>query len=449
MKASQNQKIQSNKQLFPITAEINAKGNLEIGGCDITDLKKQFGTPLYVFDEETFRHRANKYLDSLKKYYENFLPIYASKAFTCTTIFKILNSIGFGLDVVSGGELFTAIKANFNSQNIYFHGNNKSAEEIEMAIENNIGKFICDNFYELELINLISEKKSKQTEILLRLTPGIECHTHEYIRTGHLDSKFGFDLEYLDEILNLLKNKYKNIKLKGLHAHIGSQIFEIKPYTDTIEVLLERFKYIETKYGMKMEELNIGGGIGISYTQSDDPIEIDDWAKAVSSTIKAKVKDLNLKLPKLLCEPGRSISGPSGITLYTVGSSKVVPNGRKYVAVDGGMADNPRPITYQAKYHAVVGNKMLRDEKEEITIAGKYCESGDILIKDIELTKVEPNDIIVVLNTGAYNYSMSSNYNMMKRPACVLVNKGCAEVIIKRESYDDLIKNQVVPDRLN
>lgn len=430
-----------NHKLFPISAEINEDGRLEIGGVEAIKLVQDYGTPLYVIDKQTILSRANQYIDSLKKYYPNFLALYASKAFACKWIYKTLNEIGFGIDVVSGGEIYTALNVGFNKKNIYFHGNNKSEEELKLAIENQIGKIICDNFHELELVQKISQQLNKNQEVLIRLTPGIECHTHEYIRTGHLDSKFGFDLEYLDDVLKTIQ-KSKNITLKGMHAHIGSQIFELKPYADAADILLQQFSYANKKFGFKLDELNIGGGIGISYIKTDDPIEIEDWAKISSEAIKNKCKSLNLELPKLICEPGRSIAGPSGITLYKTGAIKQVPNGRKYVSVDGGMADNPRPITYQAKYEAVIVNKMLDKESEVVTIAGKYCESGDILIKDILLPEIKAGDIIAILNTGAYNYSMSSNYNMMPRPACIVVDKGKSEIIIDRETYQDLISKQ-------
>lgn len=442
-------KANLNNTLFPITASTNKKGYLSIGGCNVASLAKSYGTPLYVICEKTLKSKCNEYIQSLKSSYKDFLVLYAAKAFTCTAIYKIVNKLGLGLDVVSGGELYAALKANVNKRNIYFHGNNKSKEEIELALKYNIGKIVCDNFFELEMLENLARKLNKRPEILIRLTPGIECHTHEYIKTGHLDSKFGFDVEYFDEILKIITKDTKNIVLKGLHAHIGSQIFELKPFSDTITLLLEHFKYSKEKYKIELNELNIGGGLGISYLKQDDPISVKDWVRLISKTIKENCKKLNLKLPRLICEPGRSIIGASGVTIYTAGSIKKVPKGRKYISVNGGMADNPRPITYQAKYTAVVGNKMnIKNHNEKVTIAGKYCETGDLLVKDITLPKIEPNDIIVVLNTGAYNYSMSSNYNMSPRPACVLVNNGRAEVIIEKEGYKDLIAKHRIPTRL-
>ena len=433
--------LRNNKsqKLYPISLGINETGHLTISGLDTVNLAKKYGTPLYVIDEPTFRYNANEYINSLKKYYDNFLVLYAAKAFACKKIFKLANEIGLGLDLVSGGELYTAIQSNFNLRNTYFHGNNKSEEEIQLAIKNNIGKIVCDNFYELELLQKIAKDKNKIIEILIRLTPGIECHTHEYIKTGHLDSKFGFDLEYLDEVLKFITTSGKNLSMKGFHSHIGSQMFEIEPFSDSVKILLDQFLRVKEKYKLELTELNIGGGIGISYTKEDDPISIDEWAKTTTNTLKEKCKKLDLKLPKLICEPGRSLIAPSGITIYKVGSIKQVPNGRKFISVDGGMADNPRPITYQAKYTAVVANKMNITDLEKVTIAGRYCETGDVLIKDIELPKITHDDLIIVFGTGAYNYSMSSNYNLVPRPACVLVNEDKSEIIIERETYEDLI----------
>ncbi|MBI3307947.1 MAG: diaminopimelate decarboxylase [Candidatus Melainabacteria bacterium] len=385
--------------MFPITSEVSKKGELMVGGCNTIELAKQYGTPLYVIDKETFASKCNEYLTGFDSLYKNSLILYAGKAFANKAIFSIANELGLGLDVVSGGELYLALKTNFNKENIFFHGNNKQKDELELAIKNKIGRIVVDNYHELTLINELSQKYNQKTNILIRLTPGIECHTHEYIKTGHLDSKFGFDLDERDTLLSLIKNKLQNISLKGFHAHIGSQIFEINSFTDTISILLDEFKYAKSKFN----------------------------------------------LPKLICEPGRSLIANSGITLYSVGSSKQVPNGRKYIAVDGGMADNPRPITYQAKYHAVAANKINEKDEELVTLAGRYCESGDILIKDIKLPKLNPGDIIAVLGTGAYNYSMASNYNMVPRPACVLVSTGKSEIIIERETYEDLIQKHKLP----
>lgn len=448
MSTTELSELEKNKELYPISTKINNKGHLIIGDCNVIDLVKKYGTPLYVINKESLTSKCNEYINSLKKHYNDFLVLYAAKAFATPAIYKIVNKLGLGLDVVSGGEIFLALKSGFNKTNIYFHGNNKQKDEIELSIQNNIGKLVCDNFHEIHLIQDIAQRHNKKVSILLRLTPGIECHTHEYIKTGHLDSKFGFDLEQYDEALSLIKSKCMNLIPVGLHAHIGSQIFEISSYIDTIDILLEYFVKAKEKHGFSFSELNIGGGVGISYTSKDDPFLISKWAKYITDAIKNNCKKHNLKLPKLICEPGRSLIATSGITLYTAGSSKQVPGGRKYIAVDGGMADNPRPITYQAEYTAVVANKMNSKNNERVTIAGRYCESGDILIKDIVLPEIVPGDIIAVLSTGAYNYSMSSNYNMVPRPACILVEGGNSEIIIEKETYADLISKHKIPQKI-
>lgn len=452
MNISQNKPKLENKRLIdlcPTNTVVNEKGHLKIGSCDVVDLAQKYGTPLYIIDEETFRNNCLKYKDNLSEHYSDFIVLYAAKAFACTSIFKIAHEMKLGLDIVSGGEFNVALKAGFDNQIIYFHGNNKQYEEINHFVDKcKNGKIVCDNFNELEMLRNISKKRNKKLSILVRLTPGIECHTHEYIKTGHLDSKFGFDIEYYPKVLKFIKENEGNLSLIGLHAHIGSQIFEIKPYLDTIDILLEQFQFTKDKYNIELTELNIGGGIGISYTSQDDPINITNWAKAITQSIKENCKKLNLKLPTLICEPGRSLIANCGVTIYKAGSIKQVPNGRKYISVDGGMADNPRPITYQAEYSAILASKAGKNNEELVTIAGRYCETGDLLIEDIRLPKVETGDYIAILNTGAYNYSMSSNYNMVPRPACVLVNNGISDVIIERENYDDLIKNHIIPKRL-
>ncbi len=436
-------------EVYPDTIGVTKDGDLTLGGITLSELAKKYETPLYIIDEKTFRRKVQNYTSCIKENYNNYLILYAAKAFAAAAIFRIADNTALGLDIVSGGELYLAEKCNFPKNKIYFHGNNKSKEEIDYVIKNDAAKIICDNFHELDLIQKSASDHKKKVDILIRLTPGIECHTHDYIKTGHLDSKFGFDIEYLDEILKIIKQHEDKISLKGFHSHIGSQIFELKPYSDSIDILLDQYKYAKEKYGFILDEINIGGGLGISYISSDDPVDIEDLAKAVTSKLKDKCNKLNLKLPKLICEPGRSIIGTSGITIYTAGSIKQVPNGRKYVSVDGGMADNPRPITYQAKYTALVANKMNQPEKETVTIAGRYCETGDILIQDISLPRISPGDIIAMFGTGAYNYSMSSNYNTIPRPACIIVNEGVAEVIIERENYKDITSKHLIPKRLS
>ncbi|MDF5722333.1 MAG: diaminopimelate decarboxylase [Rhizonema sp. PD37] len=451
--SSKNTNISPNQQLLPLTAKINSHDHLEVGGCDVTTLVQQFGTPLYILDEETLRTACRQYRDSFKHYYQGESQVlYASKALSCLAVCAIVALEGLGIDVVSGGELYTALSAGVSPDKIYLHGNNKSHEELTLAIQSGI-TIVVDNWYELHtLVSMKSSVIGNMTgsndpiRIMLRLTPGIECHTHEYIRTGHLDSKFGFDPNQLDELFSFV-SKQSAINCVGLHAHIGSQIFERQPHRDLALVMVQWLSKAAS-YGNAMTELNVGGGLGIKYTESDDPPSIEEWVKPICEVIQEACAVENMPLPKLLCEPGRSLIGTAGITAYTVGSSKVIPDIRTYVAVDGGMSDNPRPITYQSVYRPVVANQMSAPITETLTIAGKHCESGDILIKNAQMSKTKPGDILVVMATGAYNYSMASNYNRLPRPAAVVVANGEANLILRRETYQDLIKQDCLPERL-
>jgi len=436
-----------NQNIFPKTFEINNVGHIEIGGCDLVELSKKYGTPLYIYDEKTIRDICNDYKKAFSKY-PDANPMFASKAFMTKAMAAILKSEGFGLDVVSGGEIYTANSVGFDMSKALFNGNNKSYEELVMALNVGVGRFSVDNFAELEMLNGLCGQPKKIIDILLRITPGIECHTHEYIQTGHLDSKFGFDLTQIDEAVSLIKNKYTNLNLKGLHAHLGSQIFETQVYHDAVQVALEQFRLIEDKFGIVLTELNIGGGLGITYTSEDTPPSVAAIADVIIASIEENAKKYNLELPKLYLEPGRSIVGTAGVTIYNVGSSKQVPEGRKYVALDGGMADNPRPSMYQAKYTAMVANKANAPKEEIVTLAGRFCESGDIIIENIELPKLEKGDTVCVFNTGAYGYSMSSNYNRVLKPAIVLVNSGQSDIIVRRESYEELVAQDEIPARL-
>ena len=430
-----------NQSIKPVTTE--TKDEIYIGGCKLTDLAKKYGTPLYIIDEKTIREACREYKNAFSNY-PNIKMMYASKALCTSAVTKIIASEGFGFDTVSQGEIYTVLKSGVNMQNVLFNGNNKSEEELEFALNVGVGRFSVDNFYEAEMLNEIAKKQNKTANILLRITPGIECHTHNYIQTGQIDSKFGFDLSQTDEIINLIKTKYKNLNLKGLHAHIGSQIFELKSYSDEIKILIGELERINNKHGINLCELNIGGGLGVKYTEDDNPPSIDDFAQSVISALnQSSNKDITIYL-----EPGRSIVSTAGVSLYTAGSTKQVPNGRKYVALDGGMADNPRPSMYQAKYYAEVANKPYLSDTETVTLAGKFCESGDIIIENITLPKITPGDIICVYNTGAYNYSMASNYNRVEKPAMVLVNNSQSDMIVYRESLEDLISRDNIPDRL-
>lgn len=435
-----------NQHILPLTAKVNARDCLEVGGCDVTDLVQQFDSPLYILDEASVRTACQQYREGWQKYYPGkSLVIYASKAWSCLAVCAIVGSEGLGIDAVSGGEILTALKAGIGADRIYFHGNNKSVAELDLAIAKDC-KIIADNWLELENIATIASKAGKHVSVMIRLTPGIECHTHEYIRTGHLDSKFGFDPNQLDEVFTWL-SKQPDITCIGVHAHIGSQIFEQQPHQDLAGVMVEWYK-LALSHGLPISEINVGGGLGIKYTEADDPQSIDEWVKNVATALKTACDEHGVEYPRVLSEPGRSLIGSSCVTAYTIGGSKTVPDIRTYISIDGGMSDNPRPITYQSQYRAIVANKMSAPMTETVTIAGKHCESGDILIKDAQLAATAPGDILVVPATGAYNYSMSSNYNRITRPAAVLVNNGEANLIIQRESYDDLLRFDRLPDRL-
>jgi diaminopimelate decarboxylase len=437
-----------NQQILPLTAKVNSKDRLEIGDCEVTALVEQFGSPLYILDEETLREACRQY----KKAFEDYYPgksqvLYASKAWSCLAICAIAAQEGLGIDVVSAGELKTALQAGVSPDKIYFHGNNKSLAELKLAVETGCIT-VADNWWDLEALAKLAET-GKPARVMVRFTPGIECHTHDYIKTGQLDSKFGFDPNSLNKVFKFLSEQ-PSLSCVGLHAHIGSQIFALQPHKDLANVIVEAFQEA-IRCNLEPTEINIGGGLGIRYTESDDPPTIENWAEAVCSAMVAawQEHDLDLKsLPKLLCEPGRSLVGPACVTAYTVGSQKVIPEIRTYLSVDGGMSDNPRPITYQSVYRVVAAGKMSAPLTETVTIAGKHCESGDVLIKDAQLPKCETGDILAVPATGAYNYSMASNYNRVPKPAAVLVRNGEVNVIIKRETDEDLLRFDCLPERL-
>jgi diaminopimelate decarboxylase len=435
-----------NKNIVPITTSIGSDGKLSVGGCSIEELVQKYDSPLYILDEITLRKSCKAYKEALKKYYPGeSLPIYASKANSSIFMSNLVSSEGLGLDAVSEGELLTAIRGGVPNEKIVFHGNNKSDKEIEFAVKNNI-KIIVDNDHDFERLEKISNSFDRDLEIMIRFTPGIECHTHEYIRTGSFDSKFGFGIEYLNTLFSRISNT-KHLILSGIHAHIGSQIFELEPHEDLGEIMVGVIKNAK-KFGHNIKQLNVGGGLGIKYTENDDPPSIDEWVKTISNSVVKACKKHNLDLPILMCEPGRSIVSAAGITIYKIGSFKEVPGIRTYLSVDGGMSDNPRPITYQSNYSAcLVSNPFNYNSKKKYTIAGKHCESGDLLFKEIELAECKTGDLICVFGTGAYNNSMSSNYNRIPRPATLLVCDGEAEIIQKRESPFDLLKYDVLPDR--
>lgn len=426
---------------------INKRNHLEIGGCDCIDLVNKFGTPLYVLDENLIRENCRIYKSAIERNYNgNGMVLYASKAFCTMAMCRIIHQEGLGLDVVSGGELYTAIKSGFPADRIYFHGNNKTLDEIEMAIDCNIRRIVVDNKFELYAINRIASQKGKVVNISFRIKPGIEAHTHSFIQTGQIDSKFGVALENGEafEII-ALASQMENVKVTGIHCHIGSQIFDIAPFKLAAQVMLDFIEEIKIKLGIEIEELNLGGGYGVKYLPEDDAIDYGDFVDEVATVVKSICEAKNIKIPFMLIEPGRSIVAAAGITLYKVGAVKDIKNVRKYVSVDGGMTDNPRYALYKSKYNAILANKPDAIRTEVVTIAGKCCESGDILVEGIMMPEIQVGDIIAIQTTGAYNYSMSSNYNRIPRPAVVLVKDGNARIIVKREDYEDILRNDVIP----
>lgn len=431
------------------TTRINANGHLEIGGCDLTELAQEFGTPLYVVDETLVRLRVREFMDAFRSTGMKFQVAYASKAFCVMAMCRLAEEEGMSLDVVSDGELYTALQAGFPAARIHFHGNNKTPEEILMALDANIGCFVVDNFVELQLLNALAADKGRHVNVLLRITPGVEAHTHEYISTGQQDSKFGFDLgngtafRAVEQTLKL-----PNLKLLGVHSHIGSQIFEVEGFRLAVEKVASFAIEVRDKLGVTFTVLNLGGGFGIRYVEGDTPLPVGTYVQAISEAIIATCLKADFPLPEIWIEPGRSVVGDAGTTLYTIGTSKDIPGVRKYIAVDGGMTDNPRPALYGSKYEAVLANRANDVAREVVSVAGKACESGDMLIWDLNLPEVKTGDLLAVFSTGAYNYAMASNYNRIRRPAVVFVKDGKADLVVARESYSDIVGNDLIPERL-
>jgi len=431
------------------TSTINDKGHLQIGGVDTEQLAAEFGTPLYIVDEALVRQRAREYVEAFKASGLQFQVAYASKAFCTMAMCAIAEQEGLSLDVVSDGELYTALKAGFPAQRIHFHGNNKTPDEINMALDANIGCFVVDNFVELHLLNALAGDKGKQVNVLLRITPGVEAHTHDYISTGQQDSKFGFDLgngAAYEGIKQAMQQP--NLKVLGVHSHIGSQIFEVEGFRMAVDKVAAFAVQVRDELGLTFQVINLGGGFGIRYTADDAPLPVGTYVKAITDAIISHFTAANFPLPEIWVEPGRSMVGDAGTTLYTVGTSKEIPGVRKYVAVDGGMTDNPRPALYESKYEAILANRANDPKEEVVSVAGKCCESGDMLIWDLELPKVKTGDRLAVFCTGAYNYAMASNYNRIRRPAVVFVKDGEASLAVKRESFDDIVGNDLIPERL-
>lgn len=435
------------------TLKINGKGHLELGGADCVELAEKFGTPLYLFDERYIRKMMGIYRDTIaKKYDGNGMVLYASKAFSCQAIYRIADEEGIGVDVVSGGELYTALKAGFPAERIYMHGNNKLDYEIGEALDAGIGCIVADAYSEIDKIDAEAAKRGVVQKILLRINPGVEAHTHAFVQTATTDSKFGFSIQdgTAERVAAYALSK-KNVALQGYHCHIGSQIFEKQSFVIAVEKCMDFAAEMKKKLGFTPKTLNLGGGYGIWYTDEDRKIPPEGYAEYLESLIdavKAKSKEKKLPLPYLLIEPGRSIVGEAGVTLYTVGAIKDIPGVKKYVAIDGGMFDNPRYALYQSKYTPVLANRANEENTEVVSIAGKCCESGDLIAVNVNLPKAETGDILAVLSTGAYNYSMAMNYNRNMIPPCVLVNDGQAEYIVRPQSYEDLNRNDVIPERL-
>ena len=425
--------------ILPDTAAANEKGHLVLGGCDLVELAGEFGTPLYIFDEATLRNACRMFRREFEERYPDSLVLYACKAFICRALAQIFKEEGLGLDVVSGGEIYLARLVDFPREKVYFHGNNKTAEELEVALSWGVGRIVVDNFSEITLLEQLARQAGRVQEVLLRISPGIDPHTHEFLATGVVDSKFGFPLPQAKEAVGEVLES-SNLKLVGLHAHLGSLIHDSVPYQEALRVMLGLVAEVRDDFGLELEELNLGGGFAVQYTRGAPVLSVAEFAAAITSTLRGLVKELSLPTLRLVVEPGRAIVGRAGVALYRVGSLKDIPGIRKYVSLDGGLGDNPRPALYGARYEALAANKLGEEEVEEVTLAGRFCESGDILIKDVKLPRLEPGDLIALPVSGAYNLPLASNYNLCPRPAVVLVHEGQARLIRHRETYEDLLR---------
>ncbi|MGB3159923.1 MAG: diaminopimelate decarboxylase [Carnobacterium sp.] len=429
------------ERLLTGTMKINEKKHLEIGGVDTIELVQKYGTPLYVYDTKAIKLKAQAFKAAFSERQIKAQVAYASKAFSCLAIYQLMAKEGMSLDVVSGGELYTAIKAEYPSEKIHFHGNNKSDDEIIAGLDYQVGCFVVDNFYELDRLNQFTSERKQRMNILIRVTPGVEAHTHDYISTGQNDSKFGFDLENGQaKEAAILASKMPFIDVIGLHSHIGSQIFELEGFNLAINKMLNYSKDWKNQFGFELTVLNVGGGFGIQYTVEDKPLEIKEYIDSIITEIENVTKKLDLKMPEIWIEPGRSLVGDAGITLYETGSQKTIPEVRNYLAIDGGMSDNIRPALYSAKYTGVFANRVNDQNEGLYSIAGKCCESGDMLIWDLPLPDPQKKDILAVFSTGAYGYAMASNYNRIPRPPVVFVENSIDFLAIQRESYSDLIR---------
>tara|TARA_B100001146_G_scaffold224790_1_gene244106 strand:- start:1161 stop:2444 length:1284 start_codon:yes stop_codon:yes gene_type:complete len=419
--------------------KINSEGVLEIGGCDVLSLAKAHGTPLYVYDEKTIRSMAQTFVGEFTSRYPKTSVAYASKAFLNLAMAKIANEENLSLDVVSGGEIAVAQAAGFPSNKMYFHGNNKTPQELSEAIDLGVGTIVVDGFQELDILNNIAKSKNANQGIMLRLSPSVDAHTHAHTTTGILDVKFGFSIETGESSIAIKQAlDSSNLTLQGIHFHLGSPIFELEPYSTAIDTVFDYLKPF-FKQGLELKKFSPGGGFAIGYLQKQLPPSIGGYADVITSMLKTKCDDLGIDYPELIIEPGRSIVGRAGVAIYTVGVTKVIPNVRTYVSLDGGMGDNIRPALYEAQYEAVAANKMSSTHFETVTLAGKYCETGDILVKDVSLPILDSGDLVAIPASGAYCIAMSSNYNMNPRPEIIMVSDGDSRIIKRRETYQDLM----------
>jgi diaminopimelate decarboxylase len=427
--------------LFSQTAEVNAKDHLVIGGCDTLALAKEYGTPLYVYDEADLRSRCREYKTEFGKRYQNTTISYSPKAFTTNAMFKLVEEEGLDLDIVTGGELGIARAVGFPMERVHFPDNNKSAGELEMAVKYNIGHIVVDNLPELNMLVKIAGQK--KVRILLRLNPGVDPHTHKYNSTGIVDSKFGLTRTTWDEAVAIALAA-PNLDVDGFHFHLGSGLFEVEPYLSAIDAVLEYAAEMKKKHGFEMRTLSIGGGIGVQYTLDAAPPPFATFPEMIIARLKEKCRELKLKLPRLIVEPGRSIVAKAGMALYTVGVIKEIPGIRTYVSVDGGMSDNIRQPMYGARQEALIADRVSAKNTDKVTISGKLCESGDVLIKEIMLPRLKAGDILAVAGSGAYAVPMQSNYNSMLRPAIIFVKDGQARLIRRRETLEDLTRRDLV-----
>jgi diaminopimelate decarboxylase len=429
--------------IYPHTTVHNAAGHLEIGGCDVVDLAREFGTPLFIYDEQSLRDQCRAYHAAFGARTDRYEIVYASKAFSCRAMCELVVQEGLSLDVATGGELAAARAAAFPPERIYFHGNNKSVAEIESGLDAGIGHFVVDSFEEIGRLEAAAAARGRRQQVLVRVTPGVRPTTHDFVQTGQQDSKFGFGLAdgRAEEAVRRLRDA-AHLELVGVHAHIGSQIFALDSYRREVEVLFIALDDWRRDVGFECRIFNMGGGLGIRYTSADMPSSIEEFAEASVSAVREGAERHGMMMPTLFVEPGRSIAGKAAVTAYTVGTVKVIPGVRTYVAVDGGMSDNLRPMLYDSRYEAMLASKAEVPATEVVTIAGKHCESGDVLVRDVHIAPPEPGDILVTPGTGAYGYAMANNYNAQPRPAVVMVAEGRARVIIARETWEDVLRLQ-------